>query len=85
MKKAVNSEIDGFVEDVELDPDSDPEKSKITITSIFHETEIIEIKKIDGILILEPCLIIQKKSEISIFSKIIDYIQTYRHPEKIFW
>ncbi|MHA1619878.1 MAG: hypothetical protein ACTSVZ_11410, partial [Promethearchaeota archaeon] len=84
LKKAVNSEIDGKILDYTVDDENNQKVTEISVLSIFGETETIEFKKIDGIFINRPTMVIQKNTEISGFTKIINKIQFIRHPERIF-
>lgn len=84
LKKAVNSEIDGTVLGFKLDEKSPEFIESVQIRSIFGEEMEILMKKIDGIFINKPNLIVQPKSDISIFSSLINKFQSIFHPERIF-
>ncbi|UYP47308.1 Protease HtpX [Candidatus Lokiarchaeum ossiferum] len=86
LKKAVNAEIDAFITKIEfkIDEKSEIEQiHKIWVKSIFEEEMELEISKIDVIGLISPNLILQKKSNISGFSNLINKIIQWRHPEKI--
>ncbi|RLI66668.1 MAG: hypothetical protein DRO88_01175 [Promethearchaeia archaeon] len=84
LKKAVNSEIDGFITELRYDEKSTNLITHVRIKSIFEEEMEISLKKIDGIFLNFPALIVQSKSEISLFTKVIDKFQTIFHPERIY-
>ncbi|WP_457558122.1 M48 family metalloprotease [Candidatus Harpocratesius sp.] len=84
LKKAVNSEIDGRITNIEFDEKSHEFISKVQIISIFNEEINVNLKKIDGIFLNLPTLIVQDNVEISLFSKLINKIRQLNHPEKIF-
>ncbi|MHA1584377.1 MAG: M48 family metalloprotease [Promethearchaeota archaeon] len=97
LKKAVNSEIDGWIEDIEYSSiENSSKKTKestnqnlenkiksISIRSVFDESFTLEMGKIDGIILNQPNLLFQKKSDISSVSMLFHKWARFRHPDRI--
>lgn len=86
LKKAVNAEIDATITKIELKVDEKSEVEqlhKIWVKSIFNEELELEISKIDVIGLITPNLILQKKTDISGFSNLINKVVQWGNPEKI--
>ena len=86
LKKAVNAEIDGYIENIELITDEKTKIEKIKeihCKSIFNEEFNLELKKVDAIYINEPNIIMLRKSETSFATNLITKLVAKLHPEKV--
>ncbi|QEE15380.1 M48 family metalloprotease [Promethearchaeum syntrophicum] len=81
LKKAVNAEIDGKIENFEY---NEGNISKISIKNNFNEEFIIEKNKIDVVYIQKPKIVIQNVKDISVFTNLMNKIGSQIHPEKFF-
>ena len=94
LKKPVNNLEIGYVQDIKLDfeklkKSADKGKSKesdfITIKNIFGKYQVIPYKSLEALSFEHITGIIQKKSEVSIFSKLGYVLLRKFKPEKIFY
>ena len=81
LKKAVNSEIDGIIENFEH---IDGNISQISIKNYFNEVIVVEKNKIDGVYVQKPTLTIQKEKDVSVFTILMNKIRNKLHPERFF-
>ncbi len=81
LKKAVNSEIDGIIENFEH---IDGNISQISIKNYFNEVIVVEKNKIDGVYVQKPTLTIQKEKDVSVFTNLMIKIAYKLRPERYF-
>ena len=84
LKKAVNNQETGYIQNVIMDDDIKKENRSIKIKNIQGELIDIPLKKLEVIVFAEETLIFRDKNKMSFGEKIIERIGHWRKPSKSF-